>query len=149
MLDTEKLHFKIGLSGTFWDKRPIFSILVDGQLVIDHQTVGDATQFIEFDHEVVEGKHELQIRLENKTDSDVVKDNDDPVNFKIVKDMLLNIHSVEIDDVALGNLIFTHSKFIADDASRPELTECLNMGWNGTWILPFESPFYIWLLETI
>jgi hypothetical protein len=149
MLDSEKLHFKIGVSGTFWGKRPIYSILIDDQVIIDHQAVYDSVPYIEFDHELTEGAHELRIRFENKTDSDVVKDSDDPVNFKIIKDMLLNIDSVEIDDVALGNLTFTHSKFVADDTTRPELKHCINLGWNGTWILPFESPFYIWLLETI
>jgi hypothetical protein len=29
------------------------------------------------------------------------------------------------------------------------LQNCVNLGWNGKWTLPFQSPFYIWLLESI
>ena len=62
--------------------------------------------------------------------------------------MLLNIESVEIDEIDLGNLLFT-AKFIGDDPSRPVLDKCKHLGWNGAWTLEFASPFYIWLLENI
>ena len=76
-------------------------------------------------------------------DSKIVKDG------KIVEDMLLEIESIEIDEIDLANLTHTKSHFIPDDRSLPELDMCIDLGWNGTWVLPFESPFYIWLLENI
>jgi hypothetical protein len=148
MADIERLHFKIGLSGTYWSKKPIYSISVDDSLLFtkEIETASDEVVFIEFDADIAEGSHSLKIRLENKNASDTVENDD---KTAIVNDMLLNIKSVEIDEIDLGQLIWTASTFVGDDADRPELKNCVNLGWNGTWSLPFESPFYIWLLENI
>jgi hypothetical protein len=145
---TETLHFRIGLAGTYWDKHPIYSILVNDvqiqQNTID--TASEETFYVEFDAEVGEGSCTLKIRLENKDWTDTVENAD---KTAIVKDMLLNIRSVEIDEINLGNLIYTKTQFVGDDPNRPVLDKCQDLGWNGAWILRFESPFYIWLLENI
>ena len=142
----ENLKIKIVLSGTFWEKLPEYSILVDDTL-IERGTVGSDPKTIEFETDVDEDcSHLLKIRLENKTDLDTVQ-NDDCT--KILKDMLLNIESIEIDEVSLGQLIWDESKFVGDDPSRPELKQCVNLGWNGTYILEFTSPYYLWLLENM
>jgi len=153
-MSTEALNFKITLSGTFWDKRPKFSIWIDNTKIQDGEITSAEHQTIEFSQEITEDtSHQLKIRLENKEDTDTVKDNyDDPVNFKIIKDMLLTIESIEIDDISLGNLLYS-SKYYSDerrivDGKEVEyITGCVNLGWNGSYILEFTSPFYIWLLE--
>ena len=33
MADTEKLHFKIGIGGTYWKKVPIYSILINDKVI--------------------------------------------------------------------------------------------------------------------
>jgi hypothetical protein len=150
-MSTETLHFKIGLCGTYWGKRPEYSILVN-DVVVSKGQVESATKelfYVEFDSELPEGPATLKVRLENKTDDDVVKDDDTREDYTIVDDMLLAIKSVEIDEISLGNLLYEKSQYVADDSSRPTLTECVDFGWNGTWIFPFDSPFYIWLLENI
>jgi hypothetical protein len=91
--------------------------------------------------------HILQIRLANKTDYDVVKDSSDTENFNIVKDMLLNIDSICIDDIDIAHLMWSESEFVGDDPNRPILKKCVNLGWNGTYVLEFTTPFYLWLLE--
>jgi hypothetical protein len=107
----------------------------------------DTEEVIEFDTELADDEyHELKIRLENKTDSDTVENED---KTAIVRDMVLNIQKIEIDEIDLGQLISTASLYTGDDASRPVLDNCVNLGWNGTWALKFRSPFYIWLLENI
>lgn len=150
MVEVEKLHFKIGLSGTYWAKRPIYSIVVNDSVIETREitTASDEVFYVEFDREVSEGACTLKIRLENKASSDTVKDDENTEEFVIVKDLLLNIESVEIDEIDLGNLLYT-AKFIGDDPSRPVLDKCKHMGWNGAWTLEFASPFYIWLLENI
>ena len=147
----EQLHFKIGISGTYWDKVPNYKILINDTVICSKKikTPSDKVSYVEFDHSFDDGDSTLKILLTNKDDSDVVKDNNNSDNFTIVKDMLLNIVSVEIDEIDLGHLIFTHSTFVGDDLNRPVLKNCLNLGWNGTWSLPFNIPFYIWLLERI
>ena len=149
MMDTsEKLHFKIGLAGTYWDKKPIYSILVNDAIIETREIESPAGEvfFAEFDIDVSEGPTPLKIRLENKHWTDTVQNDD---NTAIVKDMLLNIKSVEIDEIDLGALIWSKSVFTGDDADRPVLDNCVDLGWNGTWTLLLESPFYIWLLENI
>jgi hypothetical protein len=151
MADVEKLHFKIGLAGTYWDKKPRYGIMVNDQIIkIDNISAPSGeVEYIEFDANIEEGPCKLKIKLINKEDSDVVKDDSSSAEFKIVKDLLLNIKSVEIDEIDLANLIYSKSTFIADDPNRPDLDMCIDLGWNGTWVLSFDSPFYIWLLENI
>jgi len=148
MADLERLHFKIGLGGTYWKKVPVYSILINDKVIQSAKVAGasDEVEIIEFDADIEEGPARLQIRLENKDWTDTIQNED---KTEILKDMLLNIVSVEIDEIDLGNLIFTKSEFVGDDSSRPVLDCCVNLGWNGTWTLPFDSPFYIWLLENI
>ncbi len=146
----EKIHFKIGLSGTYWGKKPQYEILVNDkqfyQGIISNEQ--NQPEFFEFSTELEEDcNHKLQIRLTNKTDKDVVKDVDDIDNFNIVQDMLLNIDSICIDDIDIGSLMWTESSFVGDDTTRPILKNCVNLGWNGTYTLEFSSPFYLWLLE--
>lgn len=157
-MSTEKIHFKIGLSGTYWEKKPHFTISIDDKEYVNaHITKeSDATEFVEFDCEVEEEKsHVLRIRFDNKDLSDVVKDNPDPVNFTIVKDMLLNLVSIEVDDIDLGNLPHLISVYKYDapqdypEVGSTEIDRCVNFGTNGTYELEFSSPFYLWLLEKI
>lgn len=77
-MSTEKIHFKIELSGTYWDKKPHYTIGVnDTEYVNAFITKGsDEREFVEFDCEVEEDTtHVLKIRFDNKEDTDVVKDN--------------------------------------------------------------------------
>ena len=145
----ETLHFKIGLVGTHWGKLPEWSICIDQKEIV----TGSADQelnYIEFDHAVEDGSHQLSIQLTNKLDSDVQKDSyDDPENFTIINDMLLHIKSIEVDEIDLTNVAWNKSQFVPEDSAKPILKNCVDLGWNGEWQLEFDSPFYLWLLENI
>lgn len=143
---TETLKFKIGLSGTFFDKIPAYSILLNGE-VKDTGEASSETKYIEFSAEVSEDKeYLLEIRLTNKTQSDTIENED---KTAILKDMLLNIDSIEIDEIDLDSLRYSNSEFVGDDPSRPVLDRCVNLGWNGSYKFKFSSPFYLWLLENM
>lgn len=160
MSDNETLKFKIGLSGTSDRKQPEFKILLNGTKMV-HETLKstpNSIEYFEFDAEVAEGKHFLEIELLNKTFGDTITDSEG----NILSDLLLNIDSIEIDDIDLGSLKWSLSEYkpnyppnyikttIRNGSSLPEsVKNCVNLGWNGTWTLPFDSPFYIWLLESI
>jgi hypothetical protein len=148
MADVEHLHFKIGLSGTYWEKKPQYSILLNDSIIETRRVDAPSGEifFIEFDRDLPEGVASLKIRLENKDWSDTVQNEDKTV---ILRDMLLNIKSIEIDEIPLGDLLWSETSFVGDDADRPVLTKCVDLGWNGTWTLEFSSPFYIWLLEAL
>ena len=140
----ETLSFKIGLSGTFFNNVPAYSILLDG---VKHASgkVSAETKFIDFSVDIEEDQdHLLEIRLENKTSRDTVTE-----NSEIVKDTLLNIDSIAIDDIELDELKWSISEFVGDDPARPILQRCVNLGWNGSYRLKFTSPFYLWLLENM
>jgi hypothetical protein len=148
-MQEENLSFKISLTGTFWDRHPQFSVWLDDHVVIQSEIASSAEQVVSFERRIDEGQHELKIRLENKTDADTVIE-----NGEVVKDMLLNINNITIDDISLGNLLWS-AEYILDKKRTykgqeiDHLDGCVNLGWNGTYILKFTSPFYIWLLEKL
>ena len=148
-MNEEKLSFVVALSGTFWDRRPQFSIWLDDHQVVTSEIVSAAQQEIKFERTIDEGSHSLKIRLENKNNSDTVVENDE-----VVKDMLLNINDITIDDISIGNLLWS-AEYILDKPQQykgqtiTKLDNCVNLGWNGTYVLKFTSPFYVWLLEKL
>jgi len=145
----EKLSFVVTLSGTFWEKRPQFSIWLDQQQVVSSELANEGQQEFKFEHTINEGPHSLTIRLENKAVADMVIE-----NSEVVKDMLLNINDITIDDISLGNLLWS-AEYILDEKQMyngkeiDHLDGCVNLGWNGAYTLKFTSPFYIWLLEKL
>jgi hypothetical protein len=157
-MSTEKIHFKIKLSGTYWDKRPHYVVLIDDQEWVNAYITkeSDAVEYIEFDCKVEEDtEHVLRIQFDNKAQEDTVTDVADPNNHVIIKDMLLNIIDIEVDDIELGTLTQMLSIFKFDephdwpDPNSTEWANCVNLGFNGTYELKFSSPFYLWLLENI
>ena len=145
--NTETLKFRIGVSGSYWNKKPAYSVTVDGVEQACAVIAADTgvVEYAEFTLAVLEDSpHLLEIKLLNKTDDDVVQSQD---QTEIIKDMLLNIESIAIDDIELGQIKWDQSEFVAEDPDRPTLKSCLNLGWNGSYRLKFSSPFYLWLLE--
>lgn len=140
----EKLNFKIGISGTFFNNVPSYSILLNGKEYANGKAK-ETTEFIEFVEDLDEDQeHLLEIRLLNKTKRDTLVENN-----VIIKDTLLNIDSISIDDIELGELKWKMSEFVGDNPDRPILQRCVNLGWNGSYRLKFSSPFYLWLLENM
>jgi hypothetical protein len=148
-MQEENLKFEISLTGTYWDKHPHFSVWLDDHVVTQTEISSEAEQIVSFERRVNEGTHELKIRLENKNNNDTVIE-----NGQVVKDMLLNIDDIIIDDISLGNLLWS-AEYVLDHPqvykgqTINHLDGCVNLGWNGTYILKFTSPFYIWLLEKL
>ena len=148
-MNSENLKFDISLSGTHWGKKPQFSIWLDDHVVVQSEVSHESHQF-NFEREIIEGDHTLKIRLENKDQkTDTVVENNE-----VIKDMLLNIDDITIDDISLGNLLWS-GEYHLDSPQQyqgktiTQLDNCVNLGWNGTYVLKFSSPFYIWLLEKL
>jgi hypothetical protein len=148
-MNEEKLSFVVTLSGKFWERRPQFSIWLDDHQVVASEIAGSTQQSFKFERTVDNGIHTLNIRLENKTSADTLVE-----NGEVIKDMLLNIDDITIDDISLGNLLWS-AEYILDHPQEYQgktidhLNNCVNLGWNGTYVLKFTSPFYIWLLEQL
>jgi hypothetical protein len=149
-MSQESLNFEVLLSGTYWDKKPQFSVWLDNHVIVQSEIVKSNTpQSIKFDRELDEGLHQLKIRLENKTTQDTVV-----ANGEMVKDMLLNIDDIIIGDIDLGQLLWD-TEYHLDHPHKykgktiTRLDGCVNLGWNGTYVLNFTSPFYNWLLKKL
>jgi hypothetical protein len=148
-VEQESLEIAVTVSGTYWDKKPQFSIWLDDQVAIQTSISSDIPQTHKFTRVVDTGIHELKIRLENKTASDT-----QIVNSSVHNDMLLNINDIAIDNISLGQLLW-NAEYILDKPQQyngneiTKLDYCVNLGWNGTYVLTFSSPFYTWLSETL
>jgi hypothetical protein len=148
-MNEEKLSFVVALSGIFWERRPQFSIWLDDRQVVSSEIVSAAQQEIKFQRTINEGLHSLKIRLENKTNADT-----NIRNGEVIDDMLLNIDDIIIDDISIGHLLWS-AEYILDNPQQykgqtiTKLDNCVNLGWNGTYVLKFTSPFYVWLLEKL
>ena len=159
-MGTEKLKFKLELYATMWDKPPTADILIGDQSYFNDAITGTEQKpdVIEFTHEFEEGtKGELVIKRAGKTPRQtIVNDKGD-----ILKDQILHIKSVEIDQIDIGALVYegvyspeypepwaSQQKAAGNDLPE-SFTNVTIMGHNGTWKLAFTSPFYMWLLENL
>ena len=145
----ESLNFDIALSGTYWSKRPKYSVSINNT----EYAAGTVTEHtnIEFQANLAKDSvHVLKIQLLNKTPEDTVTE-----GGSILKDMLLNIHSIQVNRIDLGLLLWSHSRYWLDTPRMYNgqitayLDRCVNLGWNGTYELKFSTPFYHWLLDNL
>jgi len=157
---TEKLKFKLELYATMWDKPPHAEILIDGKSYYNSEITSteDKPTLIEFEAEVDEDKKvDLIINRSNKgVNQTVVNEKGD-----ILKDQLLHIKRIEIDEIDLGSLVFTGlytpkypepwATQMAESGRelRESFTNVTQMGHNGEWKFTFITPFYMWLLENL
>ena len=157
---TEKLKFKLELYANFWDKPPIAEVLVNDNSFYNGTITGteDKPQLIEFEFECTEGtEYSLIINRSGKVKGQTVVNE----NNNVLKDQLLKIKRIEIDEVELGALVYSGvytpeypepwaSQQRSAGTKLPETyTNVTNMGHNGTWTFKFSSPFYVWLLENL
>jgi hypothetical protein len=159
-MSTETIKFKIELYAQYWDKPPITEILINDNVVCNKQEITsneDKPTVIEFEYTLeAEKKYTFRVNNCNKDNSQTVIEDD-----KIIKDQLLFIKSVSIDDIDLGGLIYEakyYPEYLEPWASEqrsagkdlPEyIKNVTSMGHNGRWEITFTSPFYMWLLENL
>ena len=157
---TEKLKFKLELYATMWHKPPQAEILIDNHSHFKGDITGDESKpnVIEFEQEVEEGKeYNLIINRSGKGKNQTV------INEKgdILKDQLLHIKSMEIDEIDIGALVYEGiytPKYPEPWATQQReagielpvsFKNVTNMGHDGEWKFKFASPFYMWLLENL
>ena len=156
---TEKLKFKLELWAEYWDIAPRANILLNDHSHFNKEITGTEKEptVIEFEHELTEGeKYRLIIERSGKHKNQTVVE-----NGEIIKDQLLNIKSIEIDEIEIGALVY--EAVYTPEYPEPWATQqrqagktlpesfknVTTIGHNGRWVLSFESPFYMWLLENL
>ena len=157
---TENLKFKLKLYASMWDKPPIAEILINDKSYFKQEITAteDKPHLVEFSAELEDNKeYNLVVNRSNKIKGQTV------LNAKgdIIKDQLLHIKDIEIDEIDIGSLIFEGiykpsypepwaTEARAKGVDLPEtFKNSPTMGHNGTWTLTFSSPFYMWLLENL
>ena len=159
-MGTEKLKFKLELYATMWDKPPHVEVFINDKKYFEGDITGteDKPDTVEFEDEFTEGQDSnLTIKRSGKRNNQtVINDKGD-----ILKDQLLHIKGIEIDEIDIGALVYEGvytPKYPEPWATQQreanqELPETLKnvtqMGHDGEWRFKFSSPFYMWLLENL
>ena len=158
-MSIEKLKFKLELYSTYWDKTPRAEILINNHSHYAQAITGTEKEptVIEFEHELKEGeKYSLIIERSGKDIRQTVVE-----NGQIVKDQLLHIKSIEIDEIEIGARVYSglytpqypepwaSQQRQAGNSLPASFKNVTTIGHNGRWELGFTSPFYMWLLENL
>ena len=159
-MGTEKLKFKLELYATMWDKPPHAEILINDMSHFKGEITGteDKPDVVEFEQDLDEGKeYNIIINRSGKyKGQSVVNDKGD-----IIKDQLLHIKNIEIDEIDIGSLVYegvytprypepwATQQREAGVELRESFKNVTQMGHDGKWAFKFESPFYMWLLENL
>ena len=159
-MGTEKLKFKIELFATMWDRPPHAEVFIDNESIIKKEITGkeDEPDLIEFEYQLEEGKsYSLHIIRSNKGKNQTI------INEKgdILKDQLLHIKNIEIDEINIGALVYegvytpkypepwASQQIKAGNDLPKTVKNVTQMGHDGKWTFTFTSPFYMWLLENL
>ena len=157
---TEKLKFKLELYATMWDQPPVAEIKLDSKSYFHAEITGTEQNptVVEFEAELTEGsEYNLIIERSGKNKNQTVLND----KGEIIKDQLLHIKSIGMDDIDIGALVYegvytpvypepwaTQQRESGQDL-KDSFKNVTQMGFNGTWSFRFGSPFYMWLLENL
>ena len=157
---TEKLKFKLELYATMWDQPPVAEIKINSKSYFNSEITSTEQKptIIEFEAELTEeSEYNLIIERSGKGKNQTV------INEKgdILKDQLLHIKGIEIDEIDIGALVYegvytpeypepwaTQQRESGHDL-KDSFKNVTQMGFNGEWKFTFSSPFYMWLLENL
>ena len=152
---SENIFFDIILESTYWSRPPELEIRVDND-VVGHYTIDQREYHIRFRRVMTfDQPHTLELRRTGKTNDQT----------KIMPDgslqtQMLEIKTVQLDNIDLKNLILNSSNFEPEypepwaseqQAAGYELEARvpgeLYLGHNGVWRFNFNSPIYKFLVD--
>ena len=143
----ENIEIAFNLTSTDYSAELSFSVVLNDKTVVDIDHVDKETP-IKFTIDVEDGDHELKFIMKNKIMDHTTVDE----NGQIVKDACLNISNFYIENVELGYTFLEQCKYHHDfNGSQEPIVDKFygDMGCNGTIVFLFQSPVYLWILETI
>lgn len=152
---TEDIKISINLRGHGWDEHwPKCRISVDGSVFYD--------EFIKGEHNVTftatvpdDSTGVLEIEYYGKDyKRDIVLDADG----NPVKTVHIEIGEILFEDISIGQIPYNLSEVHvtepwylnqdSDDYPNPRHND-MQLSWNSSWRLEFQTPIYIWLLENL
>lgn len=104
---------------------------------------------IKINHSFVDdvGPHSFRVEMFGKS-----AEHTKLIDDKIVKDVLINVTHISIEDIDLTKLLWNKGVYRHSfNSSREPVDNKFfgSMGCNGSFSLTFESPFFIWMLENM
>jgi len=93
-------------------------------------------------------EHELKFVLKNKTQEHTTVDE----SGNILKDSVVEIKNIKFDGIELGHMFYEQAVYNHNfNGNGPETTDKFygTMGCNGSVVLKFTTPMYLWLLENM
>ena len=155
MSDSELVKFNIKLSAQWWKNPPKVRVSLDddviGEFEVTEQNDKNEIKEFAFERELTEGEHKIKITLYDKKFIETVLDPDD--ESVILRDQLLFVKDIELDEISLDFLTYSKSKFYPDKTLRPDLPDLIapenTLGFNGDYVFEFNCPTYIWFLENL
>ena len=153
MSDLEKVQFKLRLSTDWFRLTPHVKIFlndteIEDTEIFEKRSEGQTREIL-FESALPDGDHELKIQYLGKEPPDTQVDE----QGNIIADHLVHVEEIEIDDIELGFLARTSSCYYPDNELHPEapseMLQTVNLGYNGTWVLKFQVPTYIWFIENL
>lgn len=144
----ELVNFHLCLSANYKKSAPCFCVLHNDSIIVNDKLVQDKTEV----------SFSLDLPIDKSLDHNIkIK----RTNFDGINEQLLNLESITADGINLKKLCY-NSKFYPE-YPEPWATQqiengqilptyhkgWMEWGWNGTWILHFQTPFYTWMLDNV
>lgn len=140
---TAKFSCKIGTTDP---AVPLGMTIKFNDLVIFDIDVVDNTIDFNYEFNDDDGNHSLSFTMKNKrSEHTVIND-----LGEIVKDARLTITDVNFEGIPLGQILIENAVYQHDFNGTQPLTHTKffgELGCNGTVVLQFNTPIYLWLLE--
>ena len=125
-----------------------FEVWVDGVLLQNVDSVAGPTTISVDVEDADDVEHELKFVLKNKTQEHTTIDE----SGNIIKDSVLEIKNIKFDEIELGHMFYEqavyHHNFNGNGVDTVEKFYG-TMGCNGSVVLKFSTPMYLWLLENM
>jgi len=129
-------HLRFEFSATYCNAWPKLRFYIDGDLYHDYhfeKEVGIVTLPVD----LLDGSHQIEIELYDKTDHDTIVEND-----KIIKDQTVTLNTMYLDDVLLPELFLYRGRY-----EHSPNNIALTWGIPGKWSFNFDTPIVTWALQ--
>ena len=141
------INFKCNISTSDAECPLGVEIWLDNERIYHNAWIKEAVQF---EHAISDDDSNRELRwiLTGKTDAHT-KINE---NNEIVKDALITISNIEIDDIDISTMAQVHAVYSHNFNGHKDTVQDRFygvMGCNGTVSFKFITPFYLWLLENM
>lgn len=123
-------------------------VWVDGVLLQNIDRVVEPSTISVYVEDADNVDHELKFVLKNKTMDHTTVDE----AGNIIKDSVVEIKNIKFDEIELGHMFYEQAVYHHNfNGNGPDTEEKFygTMGCNGSVVLKFSTPMYLWLLENM